>query len=477
MLHLPILRAGKPYRSLETIELPHVRTGQPVARISQANRGLVARDLGGARQRRRVLEELSVADYLRICRDAAELFTGGEVPVDPIDGVMQSPDDYVKTLASTTGMPESLGRKNMEKIRYVMAEMETVLGGLTRELDLSVLDRGFSDAGGTTVSYVGEADTLGVVLPSNSPGVHSLWIPSIPLKVPLVMKPGRQEPWTPTRIAQAFLRAGCPPEAFGFYPTDYSGAGEILMRTDRSMIFGDEATVRPWRNDHRVQLHGTGWSKVVFGADMSPKWEDHVDLVVTSIAENGGRSCLNASGVWMPSHARELAEAVADRLVAIEPRPLDDPDASVCAFSVPAVAHKISEYIDAQLDAGGAEDLTASRREGERVVEVDGCTFLRPTLIWCDDPGHPLAQTELLFPFASVVQVPQERMIESIGKTLVGTAITEDEAYRRELMSARDIDRLNVGLFPTSRVAWDQPHEGNLFEHLYRRRALQYASA
>jgi len=25
---------------------------------------------------------------------------------------------------------------------------------------------------------------------------------------------------------------------------------------------------------------------------------------------------------------------------------------------------------------------------------------------------------------------------------------------------------------PTGRVEWDQPHEGNLFEHLYRRRAL-----
>jgi hypothetical protein len=26
-------------------------------------------------------------------------------------------------------------------------------------------------------------------------------------------------------------------------------------------------------------------------------------------------------------------------------------------------------------------------------------------------------------------------------------------------------------------IAWDQPHEGNLFEHLYARRALQRAAA
>ncbi|NIV49759.1 MAG: aldehyde dehydrogenase, partial [Gammaproteobacteria bacterium] len=62
--------------------------------------------------------------------------------------------------------------------------------------------------GGRTVSYIGEADALGAVLPSNSPGVHSLWIPSVALKVPVVLKPGSQEPWTPLRIANALLAAG-----------------------------------------------------------------------------------------------------------------------------------------------------------------------------------------------------------------------------------------------------------------------------
>jgi hypothetical protein len=42
-------------------------------------------------------------------------------------------------------------------------------------------------------------------------------------------------------------------------------------------------------------------------------------------------------------------------------------------------------------------------------------------------------------------------------------------------MRARHIDRLNLGALPTCRVVWDQPHEGNLFEHLYRQRAFQAA--
>jgi len=476
MLHLPVLRAGRAYRSLTTYELNHVSTGEPVARVSLANPGLIARDLLAVSEYRRALQQLSVEELVRMSVEAARLFFEADLPLDPIDGVEQSPEDYVRTLSSTTGLPQALCRANMEKIRFVLAEMETVLAGLTRGLDLSVLDSGWIHDGARPVSYVGQADSLGVILPSNSPGVHSLWLPSIPLKVPLALKPGRREPWTPVRVAQAWIRAGCPAEAFGFYPSDYAGAAEILLRTDRSMLFGDESTVRPWAHDTRVQLHGPGWSKVLLGPDAAANWQEHLDVMVRSIAENGGRSCLNASGVWLPSHGREVAEALADRLAAIEPLPLDDPRSAVAAFSDPGVAHRISEFIDARLQQAGARDLTALRRDGERVVEVGGCTFLRPTLIWCDDPQHPLAASEFLFPFAAVVEVPQAELLQRIGSTLVATVITDDSDFRAQAMSATNIDRLNLGAFPTGRVSWDQPHEGNLFEHLYRQRALQAAS-
>jgi acyl-CoA reductase-like NAD-dependent aldehyde dehydrogenase len=476
MLHLPILRAGEPYRSLETTVLRHVSTGEPVVRVSQANRGLIVNDLLAAADHRRAMERHSAADLLAVCARAAKLFAEADLLVDPIDGVTQSPESYWSHLSATTGMPLALCRANMEKIRHVLAEMETVLGGLTRGLDLSVLDTGWTRQGGQTICYIGEAQSLGVVLPSNSPGVHSLWLPSIPLKVPLALKPGSQEPWTPMRAAQALIAAGCPPEAFGFYPTDYSGSAEILLRCDRSMLFGDESTVRPWKADPRVQIHGPGWSKLLWGADSVGDWERHVELMVTSIAENGGRSCINASGVWLPANGREVAVVLAERLAAIEPLPLDDPEARIAAFSNPGVAHSISKLIDRQLELPGAEDLTAPLRSGDRVVEVGGCTFLRPTLIWCEDPAHPLAASEFLFPFAAVVQVPQNEMLRRIGPTLVATALTEDETFKAELMRERNIDRLNLGPIPTCRLSWDQPHEGNLFEHLYRQRAFQGAS-
>jgi hypothetical protein len=58
----------------------------------------------------------------------------------------------------------------------------------------------------------------------------------------------------------------------------------------------------------------------------------------------------------------------------------------------------------------------------------------------------------------------------------VGTLISNDESLRKAAADATHIDRLNLGPVPTTRLNWLQPHEGNLFEFLYRNRALQVAS-
>ena len=90
---------------------------------------------------------------------------------------------------------------------------------------------------------------------------------------------------------------------------------------------------------------------------------------------------------------------------------------------------------------------------------------------------RPLARTEFLFPFTSVVEVPHEDLARELGPSLVVSAITKEPDLVAELLRSGSVDRLNLGPLPTSRVEWDQPHEGNLFEHLYRRRAIQRADA
>src|SRR5207244_9955286 len=110
---------------------------------------------------------------------------------------------------------------------------------------------------------------------------------------------------------QAVIAAGVPSEAFGFYPTDHGGAGELLRSVDRSMLFGDASTTRMYKNDPRVELHGPGFSKVILGDDASEEWERYLDVMVQSISANGGRSCINASAVWTPRNAYAIADGIA----------------------------------------------------------------------------------------------------------------------------------------------------------------------
>ena len=89
------------------------------------------------------------------------------------------------------------------------------------------------------------------------------------------------------------------------------------------------------------------------------------------------------------------------------------------------------------------------------------------------DPDDPAANTEYMFPFVSVVDCPADKFIRKAGYTLVCTALTEDEAFQRELLDATNIDRLNIGEVRTVQINWLQPHEGNIIDFLYRARAFQ----
>jgi acyl-CoA reductase-like NAD-dependent aldehyde dehydrogenase len=473
MIRIPILRAGQPYYSLNEQEVKHIATGEPFARVSQANSGLISRDLNRAEDNRRALLDFSVEELIQICHRAADHFVTDELPVGD-DG--QTPEDYVRQVSGTTGLPQVMVQANMDKIRKVLAEMEQVLDGLSRGLDLGILDRGWGQQHGRALSYVAQSAALAAVLPSNSPGVHSLWLPAIPLKVGLCLKPGGQEPWTPYRIAQAFIKAGCPPSAFGYYPTDHGGASQMLLRCQRSLFFGAASSVAAWQDDPGVQIHGPGYSKVLIGPDRLDGWEEDLEVLTDSIAINGGRSCINASGVWVTGRGREVADRLAAQLAQIEARGLDDPQAQLAAFGNPEIARRIDAMIDSRLQ-GGAEDMTARHRQGPRLVEKDGCTFLLPTVVYCQSADHPLANSEFLFPFAAVVEAPSERIVEDMGPTLVLSALTSDAELVSRLLAAPTVERLNIGSLPTNRISWDQPHEGNLFEFLYQQRAFQTLDA
>lgn len=472
--HLPALRRGKPYDSLDKVQVKDHRTGEVMAEVSQVNAGILRKDLARQDEARNALKKFTCEQMLEICNKAGDLFMNGTLPVGD-RGHTQSPQDYIATLSRTSGLPHVMVKRNMVKITYALQNMRTVLNGLTRGLDLGVIDRGFGEQAGCPVAYLPTTKSLGLVMPSNSPAVNSLWLPSIALKIPVIIKPGREEPWTPYRLVQAFIAAGAPAEAFGFYPTDHEGSGEVVKLCGRNLVFGDVAMAKMYEGNPRVQVHGPGWSKILIGEDKIENWKDYIDVIAGSIADNGGRSCINASAVLVPKYGREIAEALAEKLGPYAPTSPSDENAKLSGFANPKMADYIDGAIDSDLKTPGAEDVTAKHRNGPRRVEFEGGVYLRPTIIRCDSTDHPLYNREFLCPYATVVEVPQKDMLSKIGYSLVVTAITNEPGFVADLMECPLIDRLNIGPISTMKISWDQPHEGNMFEFLYKRRSIDCA--
>jgi acyl-CoA reductase-like NAD-dependent aldehyde dehydrogenase len=472
MLHLPVLRWGQPYTSMDVDEVVHFQDGEPIAKVSRANGGMIQRDMRHAQRARDVLRQIPIDDLIARVANAGELYANAELPMG--DGT-QTPDQFVHAQSATTGLPERLCRANMKKNMFVLAEMRRILTSLTRGLNLEVLTQGFGEERGVPISYQAQSPVLGLVLPSNSPGVHTLWLPIIPMQIGLVLKPGPQEPWTPFRMAEALFQAGVPREAIAIYPGEADVGAAVLASCARSLVFGGQPTIDRYRGNPKVQAHGPGFSKILLGDDTVDDWPSYLDVIVDSVFANSGRGCINCSGIWASRHTREIAEAIARRLGDVRPLPADHPDATLAAFTVPGVAAAISQAIDADVKVAGVTDVSAKYRDGSRMIKDGRAEFLLPTIVHCASPDAAIARKEYMFPFAAVVECSQDRMIDAIGPTLVCSAITNDSEFRRRLVDAVNIDRLNLGPVPTTQLNWLQPHEGNIVDFLFRARAFQTA--
>src|SRR4030095_3816099 len=100
MVNIPILRWGQTYESLDIDKVNHFISGETLAQVSQANPGLLAKDMRKADRAREALCEIPVADLVKIMKKAGELYLDATLPLG--DG-HQSPDDFARQQSATTG--------------------------------------------------------------------------------------------------------------------------------------------------------------------------------------------------------------------------------------------------------------------------------------------------------------------------------------------------------------------------------------
>ena len=105
MVNIPVLRWGRPYTSLEVDNVIHFITGETLAQVSQANAGLLAKDIRQAQRARDLLCEIPCRELIKIMKKAGELYKDATLPLG--DGE-QSPADFARQQSASTGLPEHM---------------------------------------------------------------------------------------------------------------------------------------------------------------------------------------------------------------------------------------------------------------------------------------------------------------------------------------------------------------------------------
>ena len=217
-----------------------------------------------------------------------------------------------------------------------------------------------------------------------------------------------------------------------------------------------------------MQAHGPGFSKILLGDDVVDAGTKYLDLMVESVLRQQRPRLHQLLGhLGLAAHARDRRG----------PGRADWARSKSCRRKIRRPAWRHSPCRARRRRLEDRSKPTCAKTGVEHIDRADSargwsrcerCAYLRPTIVHCESPQAAIAKKEYMFPFATVVECPQEKMIEAIGPTLVCTAITDDATFQRRLTDATHIDRLNIGPIPTIKLDWLQPHEGNIVEFLFR---------
>jgi acyl-CoA reductase-like NAD-dependent aldehyde dehydrogenase len=299
----------------------------------------------------------------------------------------------------------------------------------------------------------------------NAPGVHGLWPQALMLGYRVAVRPSRREPFTGQRLIAALRESGFRAEDVSYLPTDYTGADEMIRAADLAMVYGGQDVVDKYATDPTVWVNGPGRAKILITAEQD--WREHLDLIVESICTFGGTACVNTTAVLYEGDAAPLAEAIAERLSSLAPLPITDERARLPVVSTP-VAHAVAHFLGAR--AVGTTPLLGA----DRVVADfgDGTAALRPAVHLLASPDPVRLNTELAFPCVWVSPWSRENGLEPFRRSLVVSAITDDEPLIDALVDDPTVPNVYSGAYPTWHSAPHIPHDGFLADFLMRNKGF-----
>lgn len=450
LIRLDALGHSGPFRSRTLVPVCDV-AGRQVAALSLVPPLFVQLSMAALRK----AHTLPAAERNEALARAGRLFATGT-----LDGL--SPEAYRQLVSRVSGLPRAV----VDSATDLLASAAEHAFDSTRFARPAGAADSLADPllkGGRAL-WTRRGDVFSVLAAGNHPGVHALWLEALALGYRVAVRPSRREPFTPHRLVSALRAAGFPEDHVVLLPTDHSAADGLVRGADLSIAYGGDELVRKYAGNPAVLPQGPGRSKIlVTGGD----WRPYLDTIVSSVADQGGTACVNATAVFVEGDPAPLARAIAERLSALPSLPPQDPEARLPVQPV-AVARAYERALLAHAEG------TVRWLGGDGVVDElgDGSAVLRPAVFQLDRPGAPQAGVELGFPCVWVAPWSKADGTVPLRNTLVLTAVTEDEELIARLVDEPTIANVYVGDHPTWWTRPGVPHDGHLAEFLMRTKAV-----
>jgi acyl-CoA reductase-like NAD-dependent aldehyde dehydrogenase len=432
-----VIRPSGEYRSANRAPLTDIR-GERVGEIGLAPSLLARRVVAELRED----QPESPAALLAGISEAGRLFASEEL-------AGERPEDYVRSVARTSGVPTSGVRQGADHIAGTARRIEEVIA-VQRPVGSAASWREASTLGGGGAWYR-KGDVFVVQAPGNNPGPHAEWLAALGLGYRVAVRPSQRDPYTPRRMIRALRAAGVAPWTHALLPTSHEDADALVRAGDLATVYGDEAVVQRYRDDPRVFPQGPGRSKIVVTSDVD--WREKLDLIVESVAGGGGTACINTTVVCAENDPDGLADALVARLADLPSLPPDHPDAVLPVQSAER-ARAIDDWLTEHAGGPGTHDLG------------DGSAVLRPAVLRLPDTGSVATAPEMPFPLVWVAPWTRDAGIAPLRGTLTLGLLTGNEDLVDRCVREPSIRNVHMGRFATNWFRPGLPHDGYLAEFL-----------
>ncbi|WP_203805078.1 aldehyde dehydrogenase family protein [Mycobacterium heckeshornense] len=451
MVYLDALGPNGPYRTRNRQTITST-AGVPVAELSIAPPLYVSRSIGAQRK----TQPLPVRQRHTALADAADAFRSAVIAGLDFD-------TYVECASAVSGLPIAVTRAGAHRVAHVVASaIDAVRPACPTGAALDWREPRIRHGGAV---WTRRGDVFAVHASGNGPGIHASWPQALALGYRVAVRPSRREPFTAHRLVHALRTSGFRPEDATYLPTEHGGADEIIRSADLAMVYGDQHVVDKYATDPTVFVNGPGRSKMLITAEQD--WRDYLNVVVDSIANQGGMACVNTTAVLYEGDPTALAGAIADRLSTVEPLPTEDERALLPTRSIDK-ARQLADFLAAKaagtIPVLGADQVVAPLGNGRAA--------LRPAVHLMAAPDVDTLNTELPFPCVWVSPWSRRDDMAALRRSLVVTAITSDEALVDELLAEPTIANVYWGRHPTSYEAPEIPHDGFLADFLMRNKGF-----